>query len=278
MSRSALAWYDLHLLVFIVTFLLLLTLAPTDHEFKEGLIETNLAIIRGKFACLLEFMEKKLQQKLAAEIIKRELRLFVIRLFNVSDSSIPVSSDVSVIFEAMRSQKLLTYLNIAGLEQISMHFCEGDSEVESKMEQYKKDRSGFELATEIKESGYISKARSKFPYRCDEPASDLQPRRTPAYHSKVAVKLEHRVAEYHLDYLRELWKLFSTVLSLPPLYLVLDADIMNSVLVEWLIPTDVVPEATEKAKQNADLFKKYPILKVTIGDDCVYSKAEPTGE
>ena len=235
-------------------------------------------MIRGKFACLLEFMEKKLQQKLAAEIIKRELRLFVIKLFNVPDSSIPVSSDVSVIFEAMRSHKLLTYLNITGLEQIIKHFCEGDSEVKSKMEQYKKDRSGFELATKIKEFDYISKARSKFSYLSYKPASDLQPKRTPAYLAALAVKLEDCVADYHLDYLRELWELLSNVLSLPPLYLILDAVIMGSVIVVWLIPTDVVSEATERAKQNADFFKKYPILKVTIGEDCVYSKTEPIGE
>ena len=233
-------------------------------------------MIRGKFASLLEFVQKKLQQTLGAEKVERELRMYISILFNVPESSIPMSSDVAVIFKAMRRHKLLTYLNVAGLEQVIKHFCNDDSEMESKMEQYRKDRSAFELATKIKD--YISKARSKFPYGCDESASELQPKRTPAYLTELAVKLEHCVADYHLDYLRELWKLLSSVLSLPPLYLILDAIIMNSVLVVWLIPTDKVPEATEKAKQNADFFRKYPILKVTIGDECVYSKTEPTGE
>ena len=235
-------------------------------------------MIQGKFASLLEFVQMKLQQKLGAEKIKRELRLFVIRLFNLPESLIPVSSDVAVIFEAMRSLKLLTYLNVAGLEQVIKHFCEGDSETESKMEQYKKDQSGFELATKIKESDYISKARKKFPYGCDEAASKLQPKQTPAYLTALAVKLEQCVAEHHLVYLRELWKLLSNVLSLPPLYILLDAILMNSILVVWLIPTDMVPKATERAKQNANFFRMYPILKVTIGDECVYSKTEPTGE
>ena len=269
--------YDLlTCLFFIFTLLLILTLAPTTVE--EVFIQTNQAMIQGKFADLLEFMEMKLQQRLVAGNIEHKLRLFVIRLHNVPDNSIPVSSDVSVIFEAMRSHKLLTYLNIAGLEQIIKHFCEGDLEVKSKMEQYKKDWSGFELATKIKESDYISKARSKFTYGSYKPASDLQPKRTPAYLTALAMKLEYYVAEYHLDYLRELWELLSTVLSLPPLYLILDAVIMGSVIVVWHIPTDVVSEATKRAKQNASFFESYPILKVTIGDDCVYSKTEPTGE
>ena len=243
---------------------------------EEAFTQTNQVMMQGKFADLLEFMETRLQQRLAAGNIEHKLRLFVIRLHNVPESSIPVSSDVSVIIEAMRRQKLLTYLNITGLEVIMKHFCDGDSEVNSKMEQYKRDQSGFELATKIKD--YAAKARSTFPHRCDESASDLQPRRTPAYLTELTVKLEHRVAEYHLDYLRELWELLSNALSLPPLYLILDAVIMGSVIVVWLIPTDVVSEATKRAKQNAGFFKSHPILKVTIGDDCVYSKSEPTGE
>ena len=149
--------------------------------------------------------------------------------------------------------------------------------MESEMEQYRKDRSGFELATKIKD--YVPEAKSRFSYRCDEHASEIQPKQTPAYLTELAVKLEHCVAEYHLAYLRELWKLLSDVLSLPPLYFLLDWVIMKSILVVWLIPTDMVPEATKNAKQNADLFRTYPILEVTIGDECVYnSKTEPTGE
>ena len=204
--------------------------------------QMNEFIIHGKFASLLEFVQMKLQQKLGPEIIKRELRLFIVRLFNINASLIPISSDVAVIFEAMRSLKLLTFWNVAGLEQVINHFCKGDSEMEDKMEQYKKDQSGFELATKIKD--FISKARSKFPYWCHESASDLQPKRTRAYRAELTVKLAECVADYHLDYLRELWKLLSTVLSLPPLYLILDAIIMGSILVVWLIPTDMVLETT----------------------------------
>ena len=233
-------------------------------------------MIQGKFASLLEFVQKKLQQRLGAEEIKCELRLFIVRQFNLPTCSIPISSDVAVILDAMREQKLLTYLNVAGLNEVTKHFCKNDSEMESMMKQYRRDRSGFEFATKIKD--YVSKARSKFPYWCDEPASELQPKTTRAYLAELAVRLDHRVAEYHLDYLRELWKSLSDVLSLPPLYLILDAVIMNSVLVVWLIPTDVVPEAIESAKQNADFFRMHPILEVKIGDECVYSKTEPIGE
>ena len=264
------------MLAFIVTLLLIPTLAPTAKPVTCRFTQRNEFLIQGKFASLLEFVQLKLQQRLSPEKIKRELRLFIVRLFNLPEGSIPISTDVAVILESLRSHKLLTFLNVDGLEEIIKHFCDGDSEIKDRMEQYKKDQSGFELATKIKD--YVSKTRSKFPDGCHESATELQPKKTRAYFKELTVRLDHHVAEYHLDYLRELWESLSTVLSLPPLYLILDAVIMNSVLVVWLIPTDVVSEATERAKQYADFFKIYPILKVTIGDECVYSKAEPTGE
>ena len=233
-------------------------------------------MIRGKFASLLEFIQVKFQQRLGTEKIKHELRLYIIRLYNLPESSIPVTSDVAVIFEAMRSHKMLTYLNVTGLEHAIKHFCEDDLEMQGKMEQYKKDRAGFELATKIKD--YIPKARSKFPFGSDRPAFSLLPKQAPSYLTELTVNLKQHVAEYHLDYLRELWNLLSTVLSLPPLYVLLDAVIMNSILVMWLIPTTMVPEAIQRAKQNADAFRMHPIMEVTIGDECVYSRTEPTGE
>ena len=214
----------------------------------------------------------KLQERLRPEEIETKLRSFILRLFGsiIHANCIPISSNVAEIFEAMTSNDLLTYWSYFPLEEIINNFCNDDLEMKSKMNQYKKDRSGFQLATKIKD--YIPKARSKFPYSCDEPASELQPKRTQAYLAELAVKLEGRVADYHLDYLEELWKSLYNVLSLPPLYLLLDAVIMNSVLVVWLIPSDVAPKAIEKALQSANFFKKHPIVKVTIGDECVFER------
>ena len=242
---------------------------------NDDITKRNELLIKGKFASLLKFVEKKLQERLGKEKIKHELRLFVIRLLNLPESSIPISSNVVEIFEAVRSLDLLSYWNFYPLEEVIKHFCEDDLETESRMAQYKKDRSGFQMATKIKD--YVPKARSKFPSVSYKPAFELQLKRTSAYLTELTVSLKECVAEHHLVYLEELWNSLSHLLSLPPLYVILDAVIMDSVLVVWLIPTDMAPKAIEKAQQNAGFFRKRPILKVTIGKDCVY-QAEGTKE
>ena len=218
-------------------------------------------------------MQNKLQEQLKPEEIKSKLRSFILRLFqkiNLPASCIPVSSSVEEVFEALTSRNLLTYRNYFPLEEIINNCSNDNLEMKDKMEQYKKDRSGFQLATKIKD--YIPKARSKFPYSCDELASKLQLKRTPVYLTQLAITLEESVADFHLDYLEELWRSLSNALSLPPLYLLLDAVIMDSVVVVWLIPSECAPKAIEKAMQSANFFEKYPIVKVTIGDECIYER------
>ena len=215
-------------------------------------------------------MQNKLQEQLKPEEIKSKLQSFVLRLFQLPASCIPVSSSVEEVFEALTSRNLLTYWNYFPLEEIINNCSNDNLEMKDKLEQYKKDRFGFQLATKIKD--YIPKARSKFPYSCDEPASKLQLKRTPAYLTQLAITLDESVADFHLDYLEELWRSLSNALSLPPLYLLFDAVLMDSVAVVWLIPSECTPKAIEKAMQSANFFEKYPIVKVTIGDECIYER------
>ena len=214
-------------------------------------------------------MKTKLQDQLEAEKIETNFRQYILDLYpGMHKSYIPVSSKIVEIFEAMRVNNLLSYYNYYALEQIIKHFGGDDSELTSKMHQYKSDWSAFQLATKIRD--YFPHVRSVFPSECDESVVELRPKRKHSYFKVLSVKLDECVTDRTLDYLEELWNSLSSILVLPPLYLLLDSVIMNSVLVEWLIPTSKVPEAIEKAKQSADVFRKHPILKVTIDDECVY--------
>ena len=178
-----------------------------------------------------------------------------------------ISSDVEKVFEVMRSNRLLTYMNYFPLEEIIKRF--GDSDMTSKMEIYKEHLKAFKLTIKIKE--YVPEYRSEFGYDHDMFASEIRPNTAPDYLDRLTIKLEEHVGELHLDYIDELWTSVSCILSLPPLALLLDTVVMNSILVVWLIPSNLVPKAIEKAQQSAGFFRKHPILKVTIGKDCVYT-------
>ena len=237
--------------------------------------------IRGKFATLLEIVKTKLQERLEAEKIETNFRQYILDLYpGMHESYIPVSSKIVEIFEAMRVKNLLSYYNYYALEQIIKRFGGDDSELTSKMHQYKSDWSAFQLATKIRD--YFPHVRSVFPSECDESVAELRPKRKYSYFKVLSVKLDECVTDRTLDYLEELWNSLSSILVLPPLYLLLDSVIMNSVLVEWLIPAFKITEAIEKAKhtQSADFFRKHPILRVTIDDECVYEvrSADENGE
>lgn len=162
----------------------------------------------------------------------------------------------------MQSNQLLTYINYFPLEEIIKRF--GDDDMKSKMEIYK---GYLKLAVRIKE--YDPKVRSKFGNDYDIFASEDRPN---VLHSleRLTIELEEGVGEFQLEYIDELWTSVSCILSLPPLALLLDIVVKNSILVVWLIPSNLVAKAIEKAQESAGFFSKQPILKVTIGEYCVY--------
>ena len=75
----------------------------------------NLMVIQGKFGNLLQIIRKYLQKKLKKKNIK-DLRLFILQLFpDISPDLIPNSSNLNEIFEAMRCNRLWSYMNYFSL-------------------------------------------------------------------------------------------------------------------------------------------------------------------
>ena len=180
---------------------------------------------------------------------------------------IPNSSNLLEIFAAITSHGLWDYWNYHPLEQIVEEFGKNDPEIKEKMEKYKQERSGFLLTTKIKD--YIPIAKNK-----SFGAQDHLPkiRRDSEYFQKLSVKLDQRVAEYSLHYLETLWESLSFDLLLPSPSVLLEAVLEGSILVVWLIPVQLAGacQLLNKSEHSAKIFQKYPILRVTIDDVCIY--------
>ena len=226
----------------------------------------NIMVIQGKFAKLLQNVRANLQKKLKEDQIKGDLRLFILELFpNISPDLIPISSDLTEIFEAVRRHGLWSYINYFSLEQIVMQFAGEDSDITSEMEQFKKARAGFQLATKIKD--YIPAAKACL--RKSESPKDLHPLNSKDF-TKLSCKLDERVAEYSLRYLEELWQLLSFHMQLPPITLLFDIIDSGCIQVVFLIPTKRVPQAIRQAKYSAHFYTTHQICCVMIGGKCVY--------
>ena len=226
-------------------------------------------MIKKKFTKLQQNACKVLQEKLSEKEIKENLRQSLIDLIpREFVECLPNSSDLMKIFQAMTRNDLWNYSNYFPLESLIEDFG-GDTDLITQVEQFKVDRSSFQIATKIKD--YIPAAKSLLA-ESDEPVESAPTKRDRKYLWKLGVKLDERVADESLQYLDELWRSLAKTLLLPPVSLVLHAIVEKSILVVWLIPAELAPKAIEIAHRSAEFFRSYPILSVTIGDECVYEK------
>ena len=232
----------------------------------------NLTIIKDKFECLRQNICKRLQDKLTERDVKDKLRpRLLTHIPREAEDFIPISTDLNEIFEAMRHHELWDHMNYFPLESLVDSFGYDDTEMIQEMEQFKRDRSSYQLATKIKQ--YIPVALSQLDLS-DEPAEHLPMKRDPKYFRKLSVKLKQRVGDYSLKYLDRLWKSLADILLLPEPLCLLDVVLEKSILVVWSIPTSSVSKAIERASQNSIAFMNHPILNVTIADENVYDMKE----
>ena len=222
----------------------------------------NLMVIQHKYASLLYHTSDKLQQ-LLSNTEKVALQLFIRSIFRPLGAAayVPQTTDIPKLFEALTVNRQWDFCNYYALEQLIEEF--GDQELNEKMMMYKKDYSGFMLATKIKH--FILATESDQALAAEQPPPD--------YFRKLSIKLDMRVSEYSLQYIEKLWQSLSSQLSLPSPHCVLHSISKGCVCVTWLIPANLAQKSIEKAHQNIDFFRKYPILKITTSDECVYIRA-----
>ena len=241
-------------------------LAFTEPTILDDLTEKNFAEINGKFGSLLLNVRTQLE-KLQNINIKDDLCLFLLSLLP-GDASDCISncSDLSEMFKEMTRNRLWDYWHYFLLEQVIKRFV---PQLTDEMEQYKRDRTGFQLVTKIKD--FIPMAKFSDP----ESVQGLETKRTTRNLKRLSVVLDQCVSDNTLQYVEELWESLASILRLPPLTAVLDVILEESVRIVWLIPSDLVPQAIEMAHENANCFREHPILNVVIGNECVF-KVERT--
>ena len=225
-------------------------------------------MIQRKFIKLQQNACEMLQLKLNEKEMKKILLFLVTILPHGLAECLPNSSDLMDIFEAMTRNNLWNHSNYFPLESLIEEFG-GDTELTTQLEQFKMDRSSFQIATKIKD--YIPAAKSLLA-ESDELVEPAPIKPDHKYLWKLGAKLDECVGNESLAYLEELWRSLAKTLRLPRVSLVLHVIVEKSILVVWLIPAKLGPKAIEIACQSAEFFRSYPILSVTIGDECVYEK------
>ena len=226
----------------------------------------NMVEIQRKFAKLLQMVYDYLQEKMKKDQIKN-FRLFILDLFpNISPEVIPKSSDLNEIFEAMRCNRLWSYMNYFSLEQIVKNFCSDNPDMIGEIEKFKKDRAEFQCATKI--GAYIPAAKAYL-----REHEQLNPVNLDVF-SKLSLTLEECVADYSLKYLEELWQSLSFHMQLPPIQLLFDVIDRGSIQIVFLIPTKLKHQVIHQAHYSAYFYEMHHkhVRSVTVNNTCIYDR------
>ena len=194
----------------------------------------------------------------------RQFRLFVVNQFPPGDCIPPLPTSLTEIFEAITHHGLWDYFHYSPLVRIAEKFGGDDSEIKGWVQTYKKDLKSYRLATTVVK--YIEADLEI----ADPPAK--RAKYDPRYYRSVEWKTEF--IDHSLDYLAEVWELFSAHYLVPdyPPTALLDRIRRGCFSVTWLVPSGLIPTLIKQVKIDTGFFKQYRILRVTVGDKCVYEE------
>ena len=175
------------------------------------------------------------------------------------------------IFRALGKYGLWDYLNYYLLQSIIEEFGSDDDELNSMMEQYQKDLTGYALTQKIQMHLDAVVTASDSENSADEnvPVSSQ-------LFKKLSVKVEANIADYSLKYVNDLWRSLAIQFSLPQPTMILNKVAEGCIGITWLIPANLVEYVTKMARKTSTVFAEKHILRVMLEEQCIYPmEAEP---
>ena len=140
-----------------------------------------------------------------------------------------------------------------------------DPEMKDWVKTYKRDLKAYSLVTRVER--YVE---------VDSDIADPPPTKRAKYDPRYYRPVEWKTnfLDHTLQYLTEVWELFSSRYLVPdsPPTALLDRVREGCFVVTWLIPTGLISHLIERAKTDTKFFQQYHILRVTVGEECVYEE------
>ena len=234
--------------------------------------ENRQAII-AKFGA---FQTKVCNKLLENGIDTEQIRLFVMNQFSPGECIPPSPASLTDIFKAITYHGLWDCLHYSPLVHIVQMFGASDDDMNNWVQTYQKDLKAYRLVTTVED--YIETDLGA----ADPPSAkdDLNPP-CAKYDSQYCCPVEWKTnfIDHSLEYLAEVWKLFSCNYLVPdsPPTALLDRVRKGCFSVTWLVPSGLISTLIKTVKIDRDFFQQYRILKVTVGDECIYEEIPEKG-
>jgi len=221
----------------------------------------NRQAIDGKFVELLTNVCNKM---LRNRVNIKEFRFFVAILFPPGDCIPQSPTDLTEIFEAITHHRLWDSLHYSPLVRIVRKFGAGDPEMKAWIQKYKKDLKAYTIVASIEDCIESDLDACADQSRVDRVKYDS------CYN--CAVEWKTNFVDHSLQYLTDVWEMFSDRYLLPdsPPTALLDRVRKGCVSVTWLVPSYLIPQLIKRTKVDITFFRKHRILKVTVWGKVVY--------
>ena len=195
----------------------------------------------------------------------KQFRVFVMNQFPPGDCIPQPPASFTEIFEAITHHRLWDYFHYSPLVHIVRTFGANDPEMEGWVQTYKQDLKAYSVVTTLKDH-----VDADLDIDIADPPPAKRAKYDPHYHRPVEWKTNF--VDHTLQYLAEVWELFSSRYLVPdsPPTALLDRVRGGCFVVTWLIPTGLISRLIERVKTDTEFFQQHHILRVTVGEECVY--------
>ena len=224
----------------------------------------NQQAIKDRFA---DFQTNVCSKLLKSGVDTEEFRLYVINQFPPGKCIPPPPANLTEVFKAITHHGLWDYFHYSPLVRIAKRFGAGDPEIEGWVQTYKKDVKAYSVVAKLED--YVE---SDVDVTAPQPAN--RAKYNPHYYTPVEWKTEF--IDHSLQYLTEVWELFSSHYLIPdsPPTCVLDRVCKGCFSVTWLIPTGLIPRLIERMKSDTTFYQQHRILRVTVRGECIYEEED----
>ena len=134
------------------------------------------------------------------------------------------------------------------------------------VQNYKKDVKAYSIVTTLEDC-----------IEADLDVADHPPAECAKYNPccYTPVEWKTKFVDHSLQYLTEVWELFSSHYLMPdsPPTALLDRVCKGCFSITWLVPSSLIPPLIKRVKSDTKFFQQHLILKVTVGDKCVYEES-----
>ena len=220
-------------------------------------------MINSKFA---EFQTRVCDKLLKNNVNIQQFRLFAKNQFPPGDCIPSPPASLTDIFEAITHHRLWDCLHYSPLVHIVNTFGSNDLEMKNWVQTYEEDLKGYTLVTTVED--YIE---------ADLDVADPSPANIAKDDRRYYCPVEWKTnfVDPSLKHLMEVWKLFSCRYLVPdsPPTAILNRIYKGCFLVTWLVPSHLIPPLIKRIKNDTEFFQQHCILKVTVGEECVYEEA-----